>query len=366
MVVALGFFEGVPKVTYSNTLPSGWTLFHLLASYRNPSNISSLCKKLHRLSQTSFDFTFMALDSSLKVNDEDSIQIKHIKYCSEVGKQIAARKEETLLVADDENAFKSEFSNDFIIRVEVNFSDDEDEFRPGFYDEFVLRVLEEHSANRHSVAKLAFAGVQYKTVVILLTKSTHGNECFLPKLHHSVSRSTHRVILLSPDPEYYKTLLAAAPADLKVLEKLRRNENVPKEDFLLLTNKEECLEALTMTIITGNCNMLESLIETFESRPEASTIRKETIRILLKAFPRFENGEILNIISKNFSDTIDIQQMLEGYIDSAFTIPVLPFIPDRRRLREQFMELMPQKNLYADFFYTAKSPANLNESYWQR
>ena len=343
MVVALGFFEGIPKVRYSHDFPPGWILFHLLASYRNPSNISSLCKKFLKMGASDpVDLISIALDSSLKVNDEDSIQIKHTDCCSEIAKQIAERKEETLLVADDENAFKSEFSNDFTIRVEVNFG------------------------NEDSIRKLAFTGVQYKTVAILLTKFTEINIYSLKILYHSVSRSTYRVILLTPDPEYYKNLLAETPVDLKVFEKLRRYKNVPKEDLLLLTNEEECLEALTLTTISGNCSMLESLIETFEARPDASGIRKQTIRILLQAFPRFQNGEILNIISKNFGDTINIEQMLTGYIDSAFTIPVLPFIQDRRRLREQFMELMPQRNLYAGFFYLAKSPKYMEDSYLKR
>ena len=335
IIVALGIFDGVPYGTYFHMIPSEWTMFHLLASCRNPSNISSLCKKFNKLVQQAnkkwafskpVDFIFMALDSSLKVNNEESIEIKNLDYCSEVGKEIAERKEKTLLVADDQNAFKSEFLNEYTNRVYVNLKEYE--------------VL---------VRNLAFTGVQYKTVVILLLKSTKVNSAILTVLYHSISRSTHRVMLLSPDPESYKTLLAATSTDLKVFEKLRRQQNVPKEDLMLLTIEEERWEAVQLTVLTKNWSMLDSLIETFTSRRRDSAIQKYIIRLLLGAFPLCENGEILRIIWKNFSDAIDIQQMLIGYIDSAFIISTLPNVPARNRLREQFMNLIPGRNLYTDF-----------------
>ena len=236
----------------------------------------------------------MALDSSVKVNDEDSTQIKHINYCSEVGKEIAERKEETPLVADDEDAFKSEFMNEYTNRVYVNL--------------MKFKFL---------VQNLAFTGVQYKTVVILFMKipKLQLMISFLTILYQSISRSTHRVILLVPDPEHYKTLLAATPVDLKVLEKLRRHQNVPEEDLLLLNRRVKRYEAVVLTVLTENWSMLDSLIRTFSSRPEAFLLRKDTIRILLEFFPWFENEEILNIISKNFRDAIDFNQMLRGYIE---------------------------------------------------
>ena len=276
----------------------------------------------------------MALDSSVKVNDEDSIQIKHINYCSAVGKEIAERKEETLLVADDEDAFKSEFMNEYTNRVYVNL--------------MKFKFL---------VQNLAFTGVQYKTVVILFMKipKLQLMISFLTILYQSISRSTHRVILLVPDPEYYKTLLAATPVDLKVLEKLRRHQNVPEEDLLLLNRRVKRYEAVVLTVLTENWSMLDSLIRTFSSRPEAFLLRKDTIRILLEFFPWFENEEILNIISKNFRDAIDFNQMLGGYIELSEIFYRSPNVPGRRRLFEQFMELIPRWNNYADFFYLTKS-----------
>ena len=297
IVVALGLFDGKTFGLNPDKVFPKWTIFHLWSSYRNPYNISSLCKKIRLLNAKKWEFSkpvhFNAtLDSSLKVNDVDSIQIKHTDYCSEIGKEIAERKEETLLVADDESAFKSEFLNEYTIRVYVDFSD--------------IRVF---------VENLAFTGVQYETVVILLIRATEFEPAFWMFLYHSISRSTHRVILLTPDPEYFKTLLAATPVDLKVFEKLRRSQNVPKEDLLLLTDKNEYLEALELTILTENWSTLDFLIETFTSRPEASTIRNDTIHILLTAFPRFENGDILKIVSKHFGDAIGKQQMLKSQIN---------------------------------------------------
>ena len=334
IVVALGLFDGKTFGLNPDKVFPKWTIFHLWSSYRNPSNISSLCKKLRLLADKKWAFSNPvhlnnALDSSLRVNDENSIQIKHIDYCSEIGKEIEERKEETLLVADDENAYKSEFLNKYTLRVHVNFSD----------YKFLVRTL-------------SFTGVQYQNVVILLMKSTSVNKAILTTLYHSISRSTHRVILLTPDPKNYKTLLAATPGDLKVFEKLRRYQNVPKEDLFLLTNEEERWEALQLTVLGGVC-----LIETFESRSEASIIRKDTIRFLLKSFPRFENGEILNIVSKKFSDTIGIQQMLIGYIDSAETVSALPNVPGRRYLLELFLNLMPGRDLYTDFVHLTKLEA---------
>ena len=337
IIVALGLMDGQPYETFPSSIPSEWTTFNLWYSYAIPPNISSLCRKLRQLIDRKLFFSHpiqldMALNEVLKVNDEDSFQIKHIDCCSEIGKEIEERKETTLLVADDENAFKSEFLNEYTLRVHVNFS-------AYFFD----------------VQALSFTGVRYAAVVILLTKSTHGNKGFLAKMYHSVSRSIHRVILLTPDPESYKTLLAATPVDLKVFDKLSRYQNVPREDLLLLTNEKEVCEALELTILTENWSMLDSLIETIQSRPEYSTIRKDTIRILLRAFPRFQKGEILNYLSKNFDDTIGIQQMLISYVDSARTISVLPNVPARRRLREMFLTLMPGWDLYTHFFYQTKN-----------
>ena len=337
IVVALGLIDGQPFETLPYIIPSDWTTFNLRSSYRNPSNISSLCRKLRQLTDgklfSSIPFLLhMALDSNFKVNDEDSIQIKHIDYCSEIGKEIAEKKEKTLLVADDEDAFKSDFLTEYTIKVQVTQKN---------YQKFVQ--------------KLEFTGVQYKTVVILLTKSARVDVLSLALLYYSISRSTHRVILLTPDPESYKTLLAATPVDLKVFEKLRRHQNVPKEDLLLLTTENERCEALVLTSLTENWNMLTSLIETFKLRSEASSIQKHTIQFLLHAFPRFEKGEILNIISKNFGGAIDIGQMLGTYINSSKTISKLPNLPTRRRLREQFMGLMPGRDLYTDFVHLTKS-----------
>ena len=335
IVVAVGLGDGMHFSEMPFLFSSEWTTFNLRSSYRNPSNIFSLCRKLRQLEYSKLDThqLNMALDSSLKVNDEDSIQIKHIDYCSEVGTEIAERKEKTLFVADDENAFKSEFLNEYTLRVHVNSSDD-----------------------KFSVQTLSFTGVQYKNVVILLMTCTNFiKETVLTLLYHSISRSTHRVILLTPNPDFHKFLLAATPVDLKVFEKLRRHQNVPKEDLLLLTNRRECCEALVLTVLTENWSMLDSLIKTFSSRPEAFILREDTIRFLIKVFPCIENGELLNIMSKNFSDEIDIQQMRKIYIKSGEIISQFPNVPGKRRLLKQFMELMPRRNLYADFFYLTKS-----------
>ena len=299
VVIALGLLDGNPFPSVLSSISSEWTIFNLRSSYRNQSNISSLCRKLRQLADGDRVFKQriqlnIALDSSLKVNDEDSNQIKHIDCCSEIGKEINERKEETLLVADDKNAFQSEFMNEYTNRVHANLSD-------GYF----------------FVQFLSFTGVQYKNVVILLMTSTSDDRSILTLLYHSISRSTHRVILLTPDPESYKTLLTATPEDLKVFEKLRRYQNVPKEDLLLLTNEKEYCNALLLTILTESWSILDYLIETLSSRPDASILRKATIRILLKAFPLFEIGEILNIMSKNFSDEFDTYQMLKTTLNRA-------------------------------------------------
>ena len=255
IVVAVRLVGGPLDAIFSCELPSGWTTFNLLSSYRNPYNISLLCWKLRRLiymagSTLGPVHLNVALESCLKVNDEDSIQIKHIDCYSEIGQEIAERKEETLLVADDEYAFQSEFMNEYTNRVYVNLKEYE--------------VL---------VRNLAFTGVQYETVVILLMKSaelTEFNISLLTILYHSISRSTHRVILLTRYPESYKTLLAATPEDLKVFEKLRRYQNVPEEDLFLLTDDENFSEGLVLKILTENWSMLDSLIETFTLGPKAS------------------------------------------------------------------------------------------------
>ena len=261
IVVALGLVGGPSLALFSCGLPSGWTTFRLLSSYRTPFNISILCWKLRRLiymAGSTLDLVDLnvALESCLKVNDEDSIQIKHIDCCSEIGQEIAERKEETLLVADDEYAFQSEFMNEYTNRVYVNLKEYE--------------VL---------VRNLAFTGVQYKTVVILLMQSaefTEFNISILTILYLSISRSIHRVILLTQNPESYKTLLTVTPEDLKVFGKPRRYRNVPKNDLFLSTNDEDFSERLIMTLLNENWSMLNSLIETFRLGPKASKRRRHT------------------------------------------------------------------------------------------
>ena len=342
IVVALGLFDGEKFASDPYSIFPKWKLFHLRSCYRNPATISFHCMKIRQVAHQNDSIRFlnssrlsMALGGGLKINDIDSIQIsayseqKFAVICAEIWLE----KRTALLVTDRTD----------LIDVKV------------FQHTHIINFSKFEGYRKGLVQKLSFTGVQYHMVVIVFG-NLYTTEVISTLLYHSISRCLYQVFILSDEPEYFISLLRESPADLKVLDKLRRHQEVSRDDMKLLHGKGEWGEALKITILTKNTNMLNRLIEVILNE-NIDTIseksQKNLIRLVFALFPFHATGEILDVLFE-FRHQFSSWQLFWAYIDSANFLSALPNITDRRKLLPKLKEMIQERFDNEKFFTEAQ------------
>ena len=121
----------------------------------------------------------------------------------------------------------------------------------------------------------------------------------------------------------------------------------------LLHGKGEWGEALKITILTKNTDMLNRLIEVILNE-NIDTISEKSqnflIRFVFALFPFHATSEILDVLFK-FRHQFSSWQLFWAYIDSANFLSALPSIADRRKLLPKLKEII-QEGFDNEKFFT--------------